>query len=179
MKLKQEKIVTLKIGIPDTAYVAGTKKVQRRTQTAVIQHHEFTVDILKKYGIPTDGSMVILMPGSKHPFDADDVPYEEIETNMELLVVPNDPAYVGREANPAPHLPSVIARIAEESHKTAVKLGWATEVAVEGDPKSVYPKLLHDPDPSLNKPDKLVHGPEEESEAIADGYTVEIPAPSV
>jgi hypothetical protein len=105
MDLKIEKHVTLEIGPPTAAYMPGIKKIVRRTQTALIKHHDRVIDIFTRYGLATDGSLAMLKPGTREPFEMDDSPYGAFESKMTVLVVPNfpavvDPNYPGHESDP-------------------------------------------------------------------------------
>jgi hypothetical protein len=135
------------------------KPVVSRKQTAKIRHHETVVDIFKAVNIATDGSLVMLRPGTNGAFDYDDQPYDDVESDAELLVVPNRADQVGPGTALAP-LPVVAPPV----------------VPPKATPATGFSKLLRDP--RGGRPDLMVHTAEEESSARADGYTQEIKPPA-
>jgi len=144
------------------------KGPQPRSQSATIRHHDTAVDVMDAYGIPTDGSQVILKPGTNVPFEADEVLYDEVEDKSNLLVVTNVPGQVGEGAALAPVVPSKVAPVRGPFPPPADG-GVVNQVG--------YPKLLQDSS-GKGRPDVLVHNQDEEVSSRRDGFTNEIPAPA-
>ncbi len=127
-------------------------RIPLQNRTALIRHHETVVDLFKGLSIPTDGSMVMLVPGTSEPFDMMVCPYDDLRGGAVLSVVPNRPDQAGPSAQPSAALP-----------------------LLPTPPVPYSAKLLRDTDST--RPDLLVRSAAEEAKAKADGYTVEIPAP--
>jgi len=159
MEIKPAKSVKLRIGATsvDNAPIPLTiaKQPLTRVQTATIRHHDSLVDLLDAHKLPTDGSQVILKPGTAEPFDWKDDIYSAVDHGTELLVVPNRPDQLGKDAVQAPHIPSKVAPALARPQ---------------------FPKLLRDSTPA-KRDDVLVHNASEEADARSKGFTVEIPAP--
>lgn len=179
MEIRLHKTVTLVIaatGQPALGLTINKPPLSRR-QTATVRHHDTATDILDENGINTDGTQVILRPGTNEPFDYDDIVYGEVESNMEVYVVPNREGQVGGDAVKAPAAPSKEA---------------TAPTRVPAPPVSPFVKLLRNPmsrpgaggnytvrqpDGSFTQPDTLVHNLFEESAARQAGFTIEVPAP--
>jgi hypothetical protein len=79
--VKAKKLITLLIGLRGKA----------KQQSHFLHAHESVLDILKKNGQQTDGSLIALKPGTKEPFEMSDVPYDEVSEGAKVEVVPNQP----------------------------------------------------------------------------------------
>lgn len=144
------------------ALTVGRPALPKR-QAAYVHHHTDIVELLKFIGQPTDGSVVILRPGTIVPFGMDNQPYADVTDGCTLEVVPNRADHIGPFATEAEQIR------AESAAKSLVNLPPAPNTT------SIYPKLLSDP--KGGQPDVLVHTADAEKEARAKGLTSEIPAP--
>ncbi len=54
-----------------------------------VRHYERTVDFLARYNLPSDGSQVLLKPGTKQAFDHLELPYVDVPNHATIEVVPN------------------------------------------------------------------------------------------
>lgn len=156
-------------------------KVPLQDRTILVRHHDTVIDIFCRLSIPTDGSMVMLRPGTSLPFCMEDMPYDSLQPldtlhpddptpqsrvgtggvihgGVTLSVVPNTNDEVGPDARVSASRPMVPLTHDPDEPKGPFKA-----------------KLLRDT--HSNRPDILVNSVVEENKARADGYDVEIPAP--
>lgn len=86
-----------------------TRPPQPIDKTQPIRWHDSTVDILGRLSLPTDGSMVLLVPGSALPFSMYTNPWYELRPEATVYIVPNNPQQVGEAVQPTPGLPAAPA----------------------------------------------------------------------
>ncbi len=67
------------------------KPPMQKKQSHLLHDHETVVDILKMHKEPTDGSVVMLKPGTDEPFEMDESPYDLADVDATLVIVPNKP----------------------------------------------------------------------------------------
>lgn len=77
--VKAKKLVTLLIG----------QRGKGKQQSHFLHTHESVLDILKKNGQVTDGSLIALNPSTSEPFDMDEAPYDAVKDGDKIEVVPN------------------------------------------------------------------------------------------
>lgn len=135
----------------------GVKNAAPKKQSAFVNHHDTVVDLLKFGQQPTDGSMVVLQPGTLKAYAMDAQPYDDIENGDIVEIVPNRPDQIG------PFLTDT-QRVTAEAAAVAVQQPVVA-------PASGYPKVLGDPE--SNRPEVTVGNREEEESARANGFTVE------
>ena len=89
--------VQLMVGPTPTAGVPGAvlqHLTRPQDKTTSVKWHDTVIDILGRLSVPTDGSMVMLMPGTTIPFAMHDQPYSDLTANAVVAVVPNQPGQV-------------------------------------------------------------------------------------
>lgn len=88
-----------------------TRPTQPLDRTQPVRWHDSTVDILERLSQPTDGTMVLLVPGSAFPFSMFTNPWYELREGATVYVVPNNSQQVGDAAEPTPGLPAAPAEV--------------------------------------------------------------------
>lgn len=177
MLIQPAKSVTLVIGEtskPGTspAPISTSKSMLPRRQGATIRHYDTIISVLEKHSVYTDGSRVILRPGTNEAFEYEDDLYASVEDGLELFIVPNREGQVGWDAIKAPALrPRVVAvPVVAADEPAPSTLGPSASVGADE-----YPKTLRDS--ISDRPDRLVEHQTEEIVARHEGFTVEVPAP--
>ena len=98
--IQPKKNVTMLIGTRfpfkiDGVAPVGYKPDVKRSVPCAVNHHDTVVDVLKTLALPTDGSMLLLEPGTIVPFDLDALPYADLKEGGKYEIVPNRADQVG------------------------------------------------------------------------------------
>lgn len=112
IKVQPKIQVTLQVGARTAAPTPGSGFVHRVrpvNKTCTISWHETVFDILERLSEVSDGSLVMLRPGSPYPFQMWDEPYQALTTGTVLSVVPNSPDQVGPTAEASAPIAAVPA----------------------------------------------------------------------
>lgn len=110
------------------------RPVKLQDRTGLVKWQDTVVCILGRMSIPTDGSMVMLRPGTAFPFDMEDRPYEDILPRTDdvsvrnqilagitLSIVPNQLDQVGPSAKASQAIPiPVVPVVVEEDRELPV-----------------------------------------------------------
>lgn len=103
IKIQPKIAVTILVGPQLPKIAAGVPLghlAKPANKTGFITWHDTVYDILARLSEPTDGSLVMLIPGSSYPFQMWDMPYEHLKEGASVYVVPNNPNQVGPTATP-------------------------------------------------------------------------------
>lgn len=73
--------------------------------TILVRHQDSVIDILARISRSTDGTLVMLKPGTSFPFQMEDRPYDILRSGVTVSVVPNEPREVGPDAIPSAAIP--------------------------------------------------------------------------
>lgn len=127
----------------DAAY---KRPIKLQDRTSIIRHHDTVIDMFARISVPTDGSMVLLIPETPLPFQMEDYPYDAIVggalvpatkdllAGVTLYIVPNQPDQVGPMARPSSAIPLPAApSIPQERNEVVIP------ASAEG-PEHVAPK---------------------------------------
>lgn len=89
------------------------KKAKMTEQSVPIRWHDRVISILERLGQPTDGSMLMLQPGTAMPFYPLEEPYDDLVDGARVHIVPNAPEEAGEGVEPTKGLPVVTVAAAE------------------------------------------------------------------
>jgi hypothetical protein len=151
-------------GFPAMQLSVSNKLQGPGKQSYYLNHHDTVVDILKFVHRATDGSEVVLVPGTLAPFAMDDQPYDKVNDGDSLVILPNRAEHIG------PFL---------SDYHQAAALNFVNSLggAPTRDPgvsSASYPKTMIDAT-EQGRRSVNVHTPAEEDKARADGFSSDGP----